>query len=110
MLEGEQGFSKWVHGLKIVMMMYDVDCAVDQYTYWSVIEGDLESWDEDALKGYGLKLKTWNRMNRFILQTMRLNCEEGPLRLIGVMNPPLSVPELLMLLLVAYLSWSLELD
>ena len=84
MLKGAEGFSKWVHGLKIVMMMYDVDCAVDQYTYWSVIEGDLESWDEDALKGYGLKLKTWNRMNGFILQTMRLNCEEGPLRLIGL--------------------------
>ena len=84
MLEGAQGFSKWVHGLKIVMMMYDVDCAVDNYTYWSVIEGDLQSWDEDTLKGYGLKLKTWNRMNGFILQTMRLNCEEGPLRLIGL--------------------------
>ena len=84
MLEGAQGFSKWVHGLKIVMMMYDVNCAIDNYTYWSVIEGDLESWDEDTLKGYGLKLKTWNRMNRFILQTMRLNCEEGPLRLIGL--------------------------
>ena len=27
-----------------------------------------------------------------------------------VMNPPLPVPELLMLLLVAYLAWSLELD
>ena len=84
MLEGAQGFSKWVHGLKIVMMMYDVDCAVDNYTYWSVIEGDLQSWDEDTLKGYGLKLRTWNRMNGFILQTMRLNCEEGPLRLIGL--------------------------
>ena len=84
MLEGAQGFSKWVHGLKIVMMMYDVDCAVDDYTYWNVIEGDLESWDEDTLSGYGLRLKTWNRMNGFILQTMRLNCEEGPLRLIGL--------------------------
>ena len=84
MLEGAQGFSKWVHGLKIVMMIYDVDCAVDDYTYWSVIEGDLQSWDEDTLKGYGLKLKTWNRINGFILQTMRLNCEEGPLRLIGL--------------------------
>ena len=84
MLEGAQGFSKWVHGLKIVMMMYDVDCAVDNYTYWSVIEGDLQSWDEDTLKGYGLKLRTWNQMNGFILQTMRLNCEEGPLRLIGL--------------------------
>ena len=27
-----------------------------------------------------------------------------------VMNPPLPVPETLMLLLVAYLAWSLELD
>ena len=27
-----------------------------------------------------------------------------------VMNPPLSVPEPLMLLLVAYLAWALELD
>ena len=84
MLEGAQGFSKWVHGLKIVLMMYDVDCAIDDYTYWSVVEGDLASWDEDTQKGYGLKLKTWNRMNGFILQTMRLNCEEGPLCLIGL--------------------------
>ena len=84
MLDGAPGFAKWVHGLKIVLMMYDVDCAVDEYTYWSVVEGDLESWDEDTLSGYGLKLKTWNRMNGFILQTMRLNCEEGPLRLIGL--------------------------
>ena len=29
---------------------------------------------------------------------------------VGVMNPPLPVPEPLMLLLVAYLAWSLELD
>ena len=64
--------------------MYDVDCAIDDYTYWSVVEGDLASWDDDTQKGYGLKLKTWNRMNGFILQTMRLNCEEGPLRLIGL--------------------------
>ena len=84
MLEGAQGFSKWIHGLKIVLMMYDVDCAIDDYTYWSVVEGDLATWDEDTNKGYGLKLKTWNRMNGFILQTMRLNCEEGPLRLIGL--------------------------
>ena len=28
----------------------------------------------------------------------------------GVMKPPLPVPEPLMLLLVAYLAWSLELD
>ena len=84
LLSGTDNFARWYKGLKLYLEMKDLD-AYGEFSYWQIVEGTLEKWDEGIItENEDMSYRKWRKANAFILLTIRKNSEEGPFKLIGL--------------------------
>ena len=81
-LKGAEDFTSWMQHLKLALFMFDIDCPYGDFTYWDIVDGYIENWDEGFIVDYDMRPKVWMRAHAFVVLTIEKNCEEEPHRLI----------------------------
>ena len=57
-LKGAEDFAGWTKHLKLPLFMYDLVFYSDEYTFWNLVDGVFEKWDEAFILDDGLTEKT----------------------------------------------------